>query len=281
MAWSDMESKQKGMLIATIIVFLIIGYMVYKLFFAGSSSPAPAPAVAAPAPAADHAQAAAANANNSAASDLAVNANSAAGVAANTVNTTAAADNTTPQVVEMPKRELTPEELNLLEERRQVQQQYLQLVNQYQLTEMQNKVATSQSTLIKTQLDTAKTEQQASKLGLLLPGQSIGGDSDADKSLHGVTLAYVGQKSGVWSAVLNLRGQYVTVKLGSHLPDDSVVSKIDGNGIVLYKDGQRRTLTVATPVEQTSDDSDDASGDGTSSGATNSSSSSDNSDSGG
>jgi hypothetical protein len=257
MAWSDMEPKQKGMLVATIIVFLIIGYMVYKLFFAGSS-PAPTPVAKAPTPAAQPQQAA--PAANSAASDLAVNANSAAGVAANTVNTAPAANPAVPQVVEMPKRELTPEELNLLEERRQVQQQYLQLVNQYQLMEMQNKVATSQSTLIKTQVETAKAEQQASKLGILLPGQS--GESDADKSLSGVTLVYVGQKSGAWSAVLNLRGQYVTVKLGSHLPDDSVVSKIDDNGIVLYKDGQRRTLAVATVVEQTSDDSDSDNGDG-------------------
>ncbi len=262
MAWSDMEPKQKGMAVATIIVFLIIGYMVYKLFFAGSS-PAPAPAIKAPAPAAAQQ---AAPADNSAASDLAVNANSTAGVAANTVNTAPAANPAVPQVVEMPKRELTPEELNLLEERRQVQQQYLQLVNQYQLMEMQNKLATSQSTLIKTQVETAKSEQQASKLGILLPGQE-GGDSDADKSLSGVTLVYVGLKNNAWSAVLNLRGNYVTVKLGSHLPDNSVVSKIDDNGIVLYKDGERRALTVATVVEQTSDDSGDTTGDGASGGS--------------
>ncbi len=255
MAWSDMEPKQKGMLVATVIVFIIIGYMVYRVFFAGTS-PAPAPVKTAPVNAAKPQQVAPA-ANNNAASDLAVNGNSTTGAAASAVNATAAAP-TVPQVVEMPKRELTPEELNLLEERRQVQQQYLQLVNQYQLMEMQNKVATSQSALIKTQLETAKSEQQATKLGVLLPGQQ--GPSDADKSLSGVTLVYVGQKNGVWSAVLNLRGQYATVKVGSHLPDDSVVSTINDNGIVLYKDGERRTLTVATVVEQTSDDSDNGDG---------------------
>lgn len=253
MAWSDMEPKQKGVLVATIIIFIIIGYMVYRVFFAGTS-PAPAPVKTAPVIAAKPQQAAPVN---NAASDLAVNANSTAGVAASTVNTAPVA-NAAPEVVEMPKRELTPEELNLLEERRQVQQQYLQLVNQYQLMEMQNKVATSQSTLIKTQLETAKSEQQATKLGLLLPGQQ--GPSDADKSLSGVSLVYVGQKNGVWSAVLNLRGQYVTVKMGSHLPDDSVVSTINDNGIVLYKDGERRTLTVATAVESTSDDNNNGDG---------------------
>lgn len=258
MAWSDMEPKQKGVLIATIIIFIIIGYMVYRVFFAGTS-PAPAPVKKAPVTAAKPQQAPPA-ANNNAASDLAVNANSTAGVAASTVNTSSAV-NAVPQVVEMPKRELTPEELNLLEERRQVQQQYLQLVNQYQLMEMQNKVATSQSSLIKTQLETAKSEQQATKLGILLPGQQ--GPSDVDKSLSGVSLVYVGKKNGVWSAVLNLRGQYATVKVGSHLPDDSVVSTINDNGIVLYKDGERRTLTVATVVEQTSDDSNNGDGSNT------------------
>jgi hypothetical protein len=158
---------------------------------------------------------------------------------------------TAPQVVEIPKRELTAEELALLEERRQVQQQYLQLVNQYQLTEMQNKVATSQSSLIKTQIDTAKSEQQATKLGIVLPGQ----EEEGDQSLRGVTVVYVGKKNNQWSAVLNLRGKYMTVKLGSRLPDNSLISQINDNGIVLYKDGERRTLIVPMVVDQ--DDSSD------------------------
>ena len=248
MTWSEMEPKQKGMLIATIIVFIIIGYMVYSVFFAGTS-PAPAPVKIAPVATAKPPQAMPAANNNAA---LVVNSHSTIGAAASAADATAAVP-AVPQVVEMPKRELTPEELNLLEERRQVQQQYLQLVNQYQMMEMQNKVATSQSTLIKTQLETAKSEQQAAKLGILLPGQQA---NDTDKSLNGVTVAYVGQKNGTWNAVLNLRGQYVTVKVGSHLPDDSIVSVINDNGIVLYKDGERRSLTVAMAVDQASDDSD-------------------------
>ncbi|MCD6046158.1 MAG: hypothetical protein K0R48_1321 [Gammaproteobacteria bacterium] len=288
MAWSDMESKQKGMLVALIIVLAIIGYMGYKFFWAGSS-PAPIPAPKATVVAAQPQPAAAAN---NPASELATNDNSRAGVAASTVNTAAPGANaaapganpaapgvnpaapganaaapgapSVPQVIEMPKNELTPEELSLLEERRQVQQQYLELVNQYQLMDMQNKVATSQSTLVKTQLETAKVEQQAARLGILLPGQQST-DSDADKSLRGITLVYVGQKNNVWSAVLNLRGQYVTVKQGSHLPDDSVVSKIDENGIVLYKDGERRILMLATVVEQTSGDTGDTTTTGTAS----------------
>ncbi len=237
MAWSDMNAKEKGMLVGTLVVFVLIGYMVYKLFFAGSS-PVPTPVVKATA-----AQPHPAAANNSAASDLAVQDDPTSGAAV--------AANAEPKVVELPKRELTPEELNLLEERRQVQEQYLQLVNQYQLAEMQNKVATSQSTLLKTQIETAKSEQQATKLGLMLSGQKT---DDIDKSMVGATLAYVGQKNGVWSAVLNLRGQYVTVKLGSRLSDNSLVSAIDDSGIVLYKDGVRRNLAVLTPVDQTSDD---------------------------
>lgn len=252
MAWSDMESKQKGMLIATIIVFVIIGYMVYKLFFAGSSSAPPPAAMAKPAVAVKAAPAAtpggtANTNNNSAGVDLAVSGSTQQPGAAN-----ATAANAPPQVVEIPKRELTPEELQLLEERRQVQQQYLQLVNQYQLMEIQNKVATSQSTLLKTQIDTAKSEQQATKLGLVLPGQA--GNDEEDKTLSGVSLVYVGQKNGVWNAMLNLRGNYVAVNLGSRLPDGSLVSKIDESGIVLYKDGERRTLAMPTVVNQPSGD---------------------------
>lgn len=257
MAWSDMEPKQKGMLVAVIIIFIIIGYMVYKLFFASSSAPMPpeAPPVAvketSPTTTPPATAATAANTNNAGA-DLAVADNTQPGAMPNAMQPATA--NAVPQVVEMPKRELTPEELALLEERRQVQQQYLQLVNQYQLMEMQNKVATSQSTLIKTQIDTAKSEQQASKLGLVLPGQE---QDNTDKSLKGVALVYVGQKNGVWNAVLNLRGNYVTVKLGSRLPDDSLVSKITENSIVLYKDGERRTLIVPMVVDHdTSDETD-------------------------
>lgn len=259
MAWSDMEPKQKGMLVAVIVIFIIIGYMVYKLFFAGSSASMPpeaAPVVAqatppAATPATPPAAAPAANTNNAGA-DLAVADNTQPGAMPNAMQPAAA--NAAPQVVEMPKRELTPEELALLEERRQVQQQYLQLVNQYQLMEMQNKVATSQSTLIKTQIDTAKSEQQASRLGLVLPGQE---QDNTDKTLKGVALVYVGQKDGVWNAVLNLRGNYVTVKLGSRLPDDSLVSKITENSIVLYKDGERRTLMVPMVVDHDTSDEND------------------------
>ncbi len=246
MAWSDMEPKQKGMLIATVLLFLIIGYMVYKMFFAGNSTP-PLPVPAAkPSPvAAKPATPSVAPTNaatNNPAADLAVANPGAPG--ANAAPTVPVA----PSVVEMPKRELTPEELALLEERRQVQQQYLQLVNQYQLTEMQNKVATSQSNLLKTEIDAAKSAQQAARLGLVLPGQ---GD-DTNKGLTGVSLVYVGQKNGIWSGVLNVRGAYVNVKVGSRLIDGSVVSRIKESGLVIVKDGEPHILTVPIVMDHES-----------------------------
>ena len=255
MAWSDMEPKQKGMLIATVLLFLIIGYMVYRMFFAGSHTPPPPPAAARPSPvAAKPATPAAAPTNaatNNPAADLAVANPSAPGVNA------APAAPTVPAVVEMPKRELTPEELALLEERRQVQQQYLQLVNQYQLTEMQNKVATSQSNLLKTEIDAAKAERQAARLGLVLPGQA----DNTKKGLTGVSLVYVEQKKGIWGAVLNVRGAYVNVKMGSRLLDGSVVSRINESGLVIIKDGDRYPLTVPIVVDHESADQGTSSGD--------------------
>lgn len=262
MAWSDMEPKQKGMLIATVLLFLIIGYMVYKMFFAGSSTPPPLP----PAPAANPSPVAAKPATPAVAPNAATN-NPAADLAvanpgAPGVNVAPAA----PSVVEMPKRELTPEELALLEERRQVQQQYLQLVNQYQLTEMQNKVATSQSNLLKTEIDAAKAEQQAARLGLVLPGQA---EANASKGLTGVTLVYVEQKKGIWGAVLNVRGAYINVKMGSRLLDGSVVSRINESGLVIVKDGGSYPLSVPMVVDHESAEQGTSFGDN--SGAANSS----------
>ncbi len=241
MAWSDMESKEKGMLVGTVIIFAVIGYMVYHLFFAGASSEPVVAASTKPTPAISKPE--------TPASDLALNPNS-------NVNAQPSAP-TASSVAELPKRELTPEELELLQERRQVQAQYLDLVNQYQLMEMQNKVASSEASLVKTQLDTAKAQQDAAKLGILLPGAATQDpNDDAKQSLRGIALAYVGQKNGIWSAVLNLSGRYITVQVGSELPDHSLVGKIDGTGIVLYKDGERRNLNIPLVLDRNQEDED-------------------------
>ena len=134
MAWADMEPKQKGMLIATIVIFGVICYMVYKMFFAGSGAVITHPKEVKQATAENSVPQTQNNATPG--SELAINSNmngneTTPGSISNTANSNMP---TTPQVVEIPKRELTAEELALLDERRQVQQQYLQLVNQYQLT---------------------------------------------------------------------------------------------------------------------------------------------------
>ena len=113
--------------------------------------------------------------------------------------------------------------------------EYLQMADQFELAKMQ-------SQLLKQELDIAKTKQQISQTNQSISGisnvSSLGGAEANNAKLH---LVYVGQVNGQWSATVSQGGQYTTVSVGSILPNGSVVSSVNQQGIT-YRLGGKTLL---------------------------------------
>ncbi len=228
----QLDTKQKIMLIALIGCVGLVLYLVYSTFFATedggntaatpdvppaivSESTPPEPAVTQPAP-------------------------------------TVATTNTTPQ--ENPVQigqpsPATPESLALLAQSQQMQQQYIELVNQYQLAQLQQKLAQVDAQIAASKLTTTKSLVELKKLQPELgqAGYEFGlqpANTKANESeivSQTIQTMYVGQVSGRWQAMLQINGQYFQVSTGMTLPDGSTVTEISNKGVVV-------TAEDGTPV---------------------------------
>lgn len=231
----ELDSKQKGMLVATIGCVGLVLYLIYSTFFSTGSAPAqPIKPIAseaseslmlASAPGADSSpQMPAATvmpqANSANALDVSGNNNSA---------------NDNQNSVNPP----TPTNLAMLAQSQQMQQQYIQMVNEYQLAQLQQKLALVDSQIAASKLTTTKSLVELKKLQPLLGSQynnqgiSNSGEPAAAAGPQGFQTMYVGQVSGKWQAMLVSDGQYFQVSTGMRLPDGSVVSQITARGVVI------------------------------------------------
>ncbi len=230
----ELDSKQKGMLVATIGCVGLVLYLIYSTFFSTESAPAQPikpivseasePLMMASAPGADSSpQMPAATAmpqtNSASALDVSGNNNSAS-AHQNSVNPP------------------TPTNLAMLAQSQQMQQQYIQMVNEYQLAQLQQKLALVDSQIAASKLTTTKSLVELKKLQPLLGSQynnqavSNSGEPAA-AAPQGFQTMYVGQVSGKWQAMLVSDGQYFQVSTGMRLPDGSVVSQITARGVVI------------------------------------------------
>lgn len=154
--------------------------------------------------------------------------------AAQTTTQQAAASNTPepkPASVKSTANQANPVRTQIASQRKE----YLQMADQFELAKMQ-------SQLLKQELDIAKTKQQISQTNQSISGITnaggVTGATDTNAKLH---LVYVGQVSGKWSATVSQGGQYTTVSVGSVLPNGSVVSSVNQQGIT-YRLGGKTLL---------------------------------------
>ncbi|NNM60523.1 MAG: hypothetical protein HKM04_12025 [Legionellales bacterium] len=227
----QLDTKQKGMLVATIGCLGLVIYLAYTTFFPGGGTPASSKPLS-PAISSEPVVIESAPSGNSSPQMPASNGMTGAIPANSPVNAHPDNQNTA--------NPPTPANLALLAQSQQMQQQYIQMVNEYQLAQLQQKLAAVDSQIAASKLTTTKSLVELKKLQPLLGSQygstqgvSNAGEPATSSTPQGFQTMYVGQVNGVWQAMLVSDGQYYQVGAGMRLPDGSVVSQITVRGVVI------------------------------------------------
>lgn len=233
----QLDTKQKIMLVALIGCVGLVLYLVYSTFFAtegGGNTPATPdvpPAIV----------------SESTPPEPAAVTQPAVSPTASPATSNAASQENTVQIGQ--PSPATPESLALLAQSQQMQQQYIELVNQYQLAQLQQKLAQVDAQIAASKLTTTKSLVELKKLQPELgqAGYEFGlqpANTKANESeivSQTIQTMYVGQVSGRWQAMLQINGQYFQVSTGMTLPDGSTVTEISNKGVVV-------TAEDGTPV---------------------------------
>lgn len=158
-------------------------------------------------------------------------------------------------ITEQKATELTPEQLALLAESQELQRQYLKMVNEYQLYQMQQKVITAKSQVTAAELKSQQIQaqkdafEQKEKVKEEKEGVQPG-TGESEVILPAFKVAFVGRTAGVWVAVLKADDAYIQVKEGTLLGDGSLVSSINEKGVVLKsKEGNKTFLAMPKAID--------------------------------
>jgi septal ring-binding cell division protein DamX len=128
------------------------------------------------------------------------------------------------------------------------QVKYLDLVNEYKITEMKRRIADDNAAIAKAAEATTRAEI-ATKTMLAKAG--FAGDAltatdeqrplaDNDKRYQ---LIYTGKQDGLWSATINDHGHLVDVAVGSELSDDVKVVDVTRDTVVIARGKSKRVLS--------------------------------------
>lgn len=241
--FNQLETKQKVTLLITVLIGIFAVYLGYDTFFGGTSAPAAAPA---PAVASKPAVVASAPAPNPAS----VGSPSAAGATNNSVNGGSADGSATPPAYAIPAAaKPTPAQLAAIAQSQGMQQQYMNLVNAYQMAQIEQKLADANSKIAESKLSTAKAMVSTQKYVAELPSASGLNMSNDNNNAAPPQVVYVGQQSGQWLAMLSIDGNYIQVNVGTHLQDGSVVTAISDRGVIMDKDGEPAYLPMAKSMQ--------------------------------
>lgn len=235
----EMEPKQKVTLVITALLFAFLVYLGYDTFFASDipTPPAPSrPAVTTPPPAP---------------TITPVNNQSNATTGPTGVpNQSLSTSSTVGNVTEEKETEPTPEELALLAESQELQKQYLKIVNEYQLVQLQTKLEQAKADELAAQLKMQQIQAQKEKFERDEKKISTQAANEMDNAGIGdLSIAYVGRRAGIWVAVLkNEDGSFFEVKEGTDLPDGSQIEAISSKGVVLRKGDNRQFLAMPKTI---------------------------------
>lgn len=235
----QLEAKQKVMLVVLIGALGIVFYLIYTTFFASSGGSSNSAAISSPAPMAQQTMTPAQTPLQSA--------------SAPSINAPIQTSGNTSTVAVGQPAPPTPQDLALLAESQQMQQQYVQLVNEYQLAQLQQKLAQVDAEIANNKLTTTKSLVEMKKLQPQLGGdygtQLSGSAASSSNVPQGYQTLYVGQVSGRWQAMLQSGGQYFQVSVGMQLPDGSSVTTINSRGVVLNRNGTPIFLPMSKSLD--------------------------------
>ena len=124
------------------------------------------------------------------------------------------------------------------------QQQYMKLVNEYQMLQMQSMIAQTQATIAKSR---AQTAEALSKLNDLSGGNTdivdLGLVQSTSNDSGDYELIYTGQENGKWTATLKKGGQFNDVTADTALPDGTKVLTVNDSGVVIVENNVKKLVT--------------------------------------
>lgn len=219
----QMDKKQTSLLALTVLAFGFLGYQVYQLIGSDlsqtmpaapattlvSSSPTPAPAAPA----------------------VSLGGGSGAHVA--TASAPPATANTVPVLASKLPSLVRPPLLKS-------QQQYLELLNQYELLKMRRQMLEEQAAIAQAQNRIAVLNDQTRKLDVSVNTDASGNYTQAPQNNAArYQLSYIDQQNGQWTASIYHDGVYQVVNNGSLLADGSTVMAISQQGVTIQKQNAR------------------------------------------
>ncbi|MBS0349628.1 MAG: hypothetical protein JSR33_00335 [Proteobacteria bacterium] len=110
------------------------------------------------------------------------------------------------------------------------QQEYLNLVREYQITKIRRQIVEEEAGLASAQKRIADAGKNGNLSGL---GSINNGSAWSPNVQSDYQLAYLDRQAGEWTATLSKGDEYTEVHLGSTLADGSKVISIDHQGVVL------------------------------------------------
>jgi len=246
---SGMPLKQKALIGAVVVIFLVVGWQVVGLMGIGSRSAPPPPVVTKP--------------NQ--------NAKSAGAVSSPMTNRPSTGNNSQPVQQAAHQEELKQAQVvndpAFLQQQQANEQKYIGKVNDLEDLKIQRAIAETNQAIATAKLATVTAEKNISDL-LTKPANTMPevpagakvvsgapGESGAGLPPFGAllqvqyTVISVSMQLGKWNAVIGFQGKLYNVIVGDVLtPDNSVVASINKNGVMLRKNGQSRKVSIMSPI---------------------------------
>lgn len=122
------------------------------------------------------------------------------------------------------------------------QRSYVNMLSQFELAKLHHQLADEEVAVASAQNKIADLHSKTEKL-VGPGGVAVNGDLVDGPSSQNFLLTYVDQRDGRWSATLKVGGTYKPVHIGTNLPDDYQVIGIDNTGVTLQKDNHRQRVT--------------------------------------
>ena len=151
-----------------------------------------------------------------------------------------AADMAAPQAVRQPAAVVSDQDKQRLREISQSDTEYLKLIQEYQLLQVQRRIAEDTRAIAVAKLETVKALAETSTFG---GSGNLGSNLSMGKMDGDYKLVFTGQEAGQWTATLKMNDQLMDVVTGTHLPDGYKVMMVDGDSVTLQKADKQKVVS--------------------------------------
>jgi type IV pilus biogenesis protein PilP len=167
----------------------------------------------------------------------------------------------TPKAAELPKQPapLTQREVELMQLQQETEAKYPAAINELQMLKIQRDIAETNKAIVSAKLDTVSAQKNivailapeqptnySQRLTNPVTGEPTGAGVPTQDILQvAYTVISVSEIQSRWSAVLGAQGKLYNIHVGDILPpDNSKVISIDRYGVVLEKEGVKKTISL-------------------------------------